>query len=160
MDALASAADDLKEYERWLKDFIASEERGRKRHARSLEREQARYRRRLKRERTTRAGKRAAIGAALSIRSLTRSLLDGLGATMRRSADLTTAGAAWTGAKSRAVAVSSGKRLSLGWSWANTKGSSISRSTRRGAAIGASWLAARTRVLALESAKARATGAT
>jgi len=52
---VATAAEELKDYERWLKDFVASEEQSRKRHARSLKREQARHRRQLKRERRARA---------------------------------------------------------------------------------------------------------
>ena len=60
-DVVTTAAEELKDYERWLKDFVASEEQSRKRHARSLKREQARHRRRLKRERRARAGKRAAL---------------------------------------------------------------------------------------------------
>jgi hypothetical protein len=38
-DIVATAAEELKDYERWLKDFVASEELSRKRHARSLKRE-------------------------------------------------------------------------------------------------------------------------
>ena len=35
-DVVATAAEELKDYERWLKDFVASEEQSRKRHARAL----------------------------------------------------------------------------------------------------------------------------
>src|SRR5262245_12983397 len=57
----ATAAEELKDHERWLKDFVASEEKNRKRHTSALKREQARYRRQLKRERTGRAAKRTAL---------------------------------------------------------------------------------------------------
>ena len=70
---VATAAEELKDYERWIKDFVASEEESRKRHARSLKREQARHRRQLKRERRARAGKRAALGVARAVRSASRS---------------------------------------------------------------------------------------
>ena len=50
-DVAATATEELKDYHRWLKDFVASEEKNRKRHTSALKREQARYHRQLKRER-------------------------------------------------------------------------------------------------------------
>ena len=79
--------EELKEYERWLKDFVASEEQSRKRHARSLKREQARHRRRLKRERRARAGKRAALGIARAVRSASRSTVGAIVTAQMRSRD-------------------------------------------------------------------------
>ena len=60
-DVVATAAEELEDYQSWLKDFVASEEKSRKRHASALKREQVRYRRQLKRERTVRAVKRTAL---------------------------------------------------------------------------------------------------
>ena len=113
-DVVATAAEELQDYERWLKDFVASEEQSRKRHARSLKREQARHRRRQKRERTARAGKRVALGFARAVRSASRSTVGAIVTAQRRSRDLTMAGAAWSAATSRAIAASTYEGLSLG----------------------------------------------
>ena len=159
-DVVATAAEELKDYERWLKDFVASEEQSRKRHARSLKREQARHRRRLKRERRARAGKRAALGVARAVRSASRSTVGAIVTAQRRSRDLTMAGAAWSAATSRAIAASTYEGLSLGSAWVSAKWRALTRASRETAATGWSWVSARTRVLALKSAKAGGAGAT
>ena len=120
-DVVATAAEELKDYERWLKDFVASEEKSRKRHASALKREQARYRRQLKRERTARAVKRAALSFVLSVRSMVRSLWRGLVATIMSVRDATVVGAAWVASATYALAVSVLKTCAAGVSWISAK---------------------------------------
>jgi hypothetical protein len=76
-EAVGAATKDLNNQNGWFKDYLASEKRSRKRHARWVRRQEARQRRRINRQRMARFGSRAALGLAISVRSISRSLLKG-----------------------------------------------------------------------------------
>jgi hypothetical protein len=73
-DVVTSVSKDLDQYDRWLKDFVASEKRSRARHARRVKRQQARERRQLARQRLVRSGRRTALSVAVFVRSVFLSL--------------------------------------------------------------------------------------
>src|SRR6478672_11474427 len=76
--AIASAAKDLDQHDRGLKDFIATEKRGRARHARRIRRQQAAEHLRLRRQRMARSAKHAALRSAVFVRSVSQSSANGL----------------------------------------------------------------------------------
>ena len=144
-DVVATAAGALKDHERWLKDFVASEEESRKRHTSALKREQARYRRQLKRERTARAVRRAALSFVLSVRSMVRSLWRGLVGTIMSVRYATVAGAAWVASTTYALAISVLKACAAGLSWIGAKARIFCASMSKAASLAASFIAARAR---------------
>ena len=148
-DIAASAAQDLKQHQQWLESYIAAEKRSRDRHIRSLKREQARQRRRLKRQRVARSGKRAALGLAISVRSISRSLLNRTISTFAYLHTVTLATASWIASTTYAFAVSLLRLLLIGSSrvWAIGRGRILA--SFRAASISFAWLRARARVLAL-----------
>jgi hypothetical protein len=178
----ASAAQDLKRHQQWLKSYIASEKRSRDRHVRSLEREQARQRRRLKRQNVARLARWTCLGLAISVRSISRSLLHSAISTLAYLRNPILVTASWIASTTYALAASLLRLLSIGFSrvWANGRALAVALlraasisfawvavriralalASLRGALVGALWVAARTRDLAIASGKATSVGRT
>jgi hypothetical protein len=153
-DIVASAAQDLKQHQQWLESYIVLEKRSRDRHIRSLKREQARQRRRLKRQRVVRSGKRAALGLAISVRSISRSLLNRTISTFAYLRTVTLATASWIASTTYALAVSLLRLLLIGSSRVWVSGRGLILASFRAASISFAWIGARTRALALASLRA------
>ena len=142
-DAIASAAKELDQHDRWLKDFIAAEKRNRARHARWIRRKQAAEHFRLKRQRMARSGKRATLYCAVFARSASRSSAKGLAYAGRQIWQCAT----WVGKNSYAFSVVLLKMLSIGGSWTSTKVRAVALASFRAVLVSVSWVAAKTKAL-------------
>jgi len=166
---LSTAKSDLTDHQRWLQAQSAAVERDRARHERWLERQRehrlalarkdrARRRRQLMRQRAFRAMQAAAIASLLFVRSLillafakTVAGLKSIGALIARGAAslarLIAAGARWTFAKLRALALWIGRTLSVGLAWSGAKAQVGARAGGSALAAGSSLVAAKAGVL-------------
>ena len=142
-DAIASAAKEPDQHDRWLKDFIAAEKRNRARHARWIRRKQAAEHFRLKRQRMARSGKRATLYCAVFARSASRSSAKGLAYAGRQIWQCAT----WVGKNTYAFSVVLLKMLSIGGSWTSTKVRAVALASFRAVLVSVSWVAAKTKAL-------------
>src|SRR5215467_14515694 len=117
--AVASAAKDLDQHDRWLKDFLAAEKRDRARYARHLKREQARLRRQLKRQQMARSIRRAVLSVALFVRSVAESFSEGV----KYAGRLVWTSAVWISGRTYTLSILLVKLLSFGlsWTWAKAR---------------------------------------
>jgi hypothetical protein len=152
-DAVVSAAKDLGEHDRWLKQFIAEEDRKRSRHARYLKREQRRLRRQLKRQQMARSARRAALSVALFMRSVSVALAKGVAYT----GHLIWASAVRVVRETYVLAVALLKLLSAGVVWTWAKACAVGLASLKATSSATSWGAAKTRVLIITSLRLLAT---
>jgi hypothetical protein len=157
-EAIAAATKDLNDHNRWFKDYLAAEKRSRKRHARWVRRQEARQRRRINRQRMARFGSRAALGLAISVRSISRSLLKGATCRLAQLRDLTLISASWVASTAHALSSWLLGLLSISLSWISAKGRALALTLLKAASISLSWIAVKARVLALASLRATSIG--
>ena len=148
-DVVASVSKDLDQYDRWLKDFVASEKRSRVRHASRVKRQQARERRQLARQRLVRSGRRAALSVAVFVRSVFLSLRRGLA----HLGHLTWQSAAWIALSTYALSAFLLKRLSSGVSWISARARSVALALLSAVSASSLWIAARAKALTVASAR-------
>jgi hypothetical protein len=137
-EVIAAAARDLAYHERWLKEHLASEERSRRRHARLMRREQARERRSINHQRMARSGRRVVLTFARSSRSIRRSMLEEAAYAFDRLRHLTRLGAAWVAPKAHALSSWTRGEISGALSWSGAKGRAVALTSVRVTSVGLS----------------------
>ncbi len=172
-DVIAAATEDLAYHDRWLKDYLASEERSRKRQLRLVRRHEARQRRRIISQRFARSARRAAFGLAMSVSSVHRSLLKGTRSRLAQMRNLALISASrlastihvfsawllgllfislsWIGARGRALALLSLKASFIGLSRVAVSARGLALVSLRAASLGLTWIAIGARALATVS---------
>ena len=150
-EVIAAATKDLIDHDRWLKDYLASEERSRKRHALCVRRQHARKRRTINRQRMARSGMRAALRIAISVRSTSRSLLKGATYRLARLRDLTLISASWVTSTTYVFSSWLLGQRSISLTWLGAQGRTLTLISLKAASISLSWIAVRARVFALAS---------
>jgi hypothetical protein len=159
-DVIAAATADLAYHHRWLKDYLASEERSRKRRIRLVRRQQARQRRRIIRRRLARYAGRAALGLARAASSIYRSLLKGAYSILTQIGGLALRSASRVASTSYALSGGLLRLLFISLSWIGAKGHAFALLSLQAAFTSLSWIVVRARVFALVSLRAASRGST
>ena len=159
-EVIAATTKDLIDHDRWLKDYLASEKRSRKRHALYVRCQHARQRRTINRQRMARSGRRAALRLAISVRSTSRSLLKGATYRLARLRDLTLISASWVTSTTYVFSSWLLGQLFISLSWIGAKGRTLTLISLKAASISLSWIAVRARVFALASLRAASIAST
>lgn len=153
-ETIAALTKDLDQHNRWFGDYLASEKRSRERHARRVRREEAKERRRITRQRMARFVSRAALGLAISVRSISRSLLNGATCRLAQLRDLTLTRASWVASTAYAFSSWLLGLLSTGFAWISAKVHALALRSLKAASISFSWIAVKARGLALAAFRA------
>jgi hypothetical protein len=147
-DLVASATSDLRQHDRWFRDYLASEARNRVKHARQLERRRDWRKRRIKRQKIVRTGKRLAAAHLRFARAVSSSFLRSVSAALRHLRRLLLLVIRWIGPKTRALALSLIDLSLAGALWLGPKIRALSLAVFEAAAASASWVAVKTVALA------------
>ena len=147
-DLVASATEDLRQHDRWFRDYLASETRNRVKRARQLERRRAQRKRLVKRQHMVRTGKRLASAHLRFARAVSLSLLRSASSALLGLRRLLLLVIRWLGPKVQALSLSLVGLLLVAGSWISAKARVLSLTFFKAASASSSWVALKTSTLA------------